>query len=227
MVRRVPWLVGLSILAIAAASVSSGCSDDRERLAEGSGAVAGADSAQSEAGGGGATSDDLGGHGGGGNTITCDCGDERIPRIPLECACDAGLCSTFEEDLVRYQDPGLFGSPYYVLLGTCKDGYRSLSFEEATEQSGRRVFDGEGRMVYDTRVSIGASLPAICGADKPSPSPSVDIGEDPAPECTYCLLAGDDEGAGVPVIGQGGGGGAGAAGEPYYPESRTPRCEPE
>jgi len=146
-----------------------------------------------------------GGAGAGGEE-SCVCGSKLDHgTIPLECACDAGLCTTFEDDLARYQSAPQLGLPYYVLLGTCDDGYRTLRHEEATEQGRQRTYDAEGRMVYDRFDGIS---PSSCVTT---------IGTDPAKNCAYCLVtANDDETSG---------GAAGASGAPFYPESLTAPCD--
>jgi hypothetical protein len=102
--------------------------------------------------------------------------------------------------------------PYYVLLGTCDDGYRTLRYEEATEQGRQRTYDADGRMVYDRFDGISSSS---CVST---------IGMDPAKNCAYCLVTANDEH--VPGIDETSGGAAGASGAPYYPESLTAPCDP-
>lgn len=208
------------------ASVAVGCGRDDDDTGELNGGGAAGSNAESP-GGGGSKSD--GGAGGGdevagaaglageaGNAATCDCGDASHPTVPLECVCEGGVCEpAFESALEEYRTRN-FALPYYVLLGTCADGYRSLSFGEATEQSGRRVFDADGRMVFDRFGGYGGIVPVACGFDNVALG-SVTIGEDLSADCSYCLLRGED--------GDAGGGGAGGAGaDPFYRESSTPPC---
>lgn len=237
--RRV-W-VGASLLLLGA-SVAVGCSGDDDDVGEPSGGGAAGSNADSPGGGGaaGSNTDSPGGGGskidggagaggdmaragglggGAGGAPTCDCGDNvEDAKVPLECVCEGGVCEpSFDEVREKYQG-GKFGTPYYVLLGTCADGYRSLSYEEALENAGRTVFDSDGRMVFDRFSGYGDSVPEACGFEG-SGLGSVTIGEDPSHDCTYCLLDGDDAGS------SGAGGSGGEGGEPHYPESKTPRCE--
>jgi hypothetical protein len=210
-----------------------GCSDDDDALpapaAAGDGGAAGG-SASGAAGAnpkvGGASGGGGAGAGAGG-AITCDCGsDVDAATIPLDCARALGLASTFESDLNLYQNPNRFGWPYYVLLGTCAAGYRTLSFGEALEQDGLRAYDANGDMVYDWFGGYDGRVPDACGFDEEFSLGSVTVGTYPAQDCSYCLLAGHDEGAGG-AGGDGGSGGSGGADtrEPIYPASSTRPCE--
>jgi hypothetical protein len=162
-----------------------------------------------------------GGAGAGGET-TCDCGaDVNAAAIPLACACEAGLCTTFAEDLAMYQRPGHLADPNYVLLGTCDGGYRTLRYEEATEQSRQHTYDADGHMVYDRFGGYGPlDMPKACGFAEQLSLGSVTVGDDSSKNCSYCLVTAHDEGVGE------GAGGAGASASPYYPESLTAPCDP-
>ena len=213
-----------------------GCNDDHDTSAGGKAGGAG-----TTAGGAGTTAGDAGmggkarageagsgeaGSGGVGGASQCDCGsDVNQATVPLSCACAAGLCTSFADDLRKYRAPGRFGLPYYVLLGTCAAGSHTLSFAEATEQSGARTYDANGSMVYDHFTGYDGLLPDACGFEAHFSLGSVTIGEDSDQSCSYCLLAGEDP----PMekeSGAGGAAGANGAGDPYYPESNTPRCDP-
>ena len=114
--------------------------------------------------------------------------------------------------------------PYYVWLGTCAAGYHTLSYDEATEQSGTRTFDSTGRMVYDLFGGYGAA-PEACGFHQDfGPGSLIIGGADPAKACSYCMLARDD---GTPSA-EGGGGAAGAAssGTSTHADLNTPPCDP-
>lgn len=167
-----------------------------------------------------------GGAGGaGGAPASCDCGDDasRV-RVALDCACEHGLCSTFASDLARYQSQNNWGEPYYVLLGTCAQGYRQLRYGEASEQSGTRTYDASGMMVFDQHGGY-YSPPEVCGFDEDEGGlGTITIGsEDPAEACEYCLVVAHDP----RTWGGGGEGGGGEGGAPFYEESLTPPCPPE
>jgi hypothetical protein len=108
-----------------------------------------------------------------------------------------------------------------VLLGTCAAGYHTLSFQEALEQGGERTYDTNGDAIYDRFGGYDGSVPDACGFDEDFGLGTVTIGANPAQNCSYCLLAGHDDGAG----GDGGSGGADTR-EPSYPASLTPPCDP-
>jgi len=231
-------LVLVSALMMMGGGVTAGCSDDdAAAIADGKGGSGGEAAGRAGGGEGGATHA-IGGSGSGGANVggaggapQCDCGsDVDQATIPLSCACAAGLCTTFDEDLAKYQSPNRFGWPYYVLLGTCASGYHTLSYEEALEQGGRRTYDAKGNMVYDSFGGYDGVVPDACGFDDQFSLGSVTIGEDPSQDCSYCLLAGED---GPPQGSEGGAGGlggasGGASGSPdrAYPESNTPPCDP-
>jgi hypothetical protein len=234
------WLLVWGALTLSVGA-SAGCSDDDDSPGSAGTAGSGGAGGKQSVGGtaeGGTAEGGAGGGGGAGGALQCDCGDD-VDRaaVPLECACAAGLCTTFEDDLVTYRS-GRFGSPFYVLLGTCASGYRTLSYQEAFgEQGGRRTYDAQGRMVFDLFGGYSGVVPDACGFDDGFSLGTVTIGEDPSKSCRYCLLAGDDAGADQP--GEGGSGGASAGGAetgdagsgggddggPVYPESNTPRCQ--
>ena len=136
-------------------------------------------------------------------------------HVPLACACAADLCPTFEARLTEYQAPNRFGWPYYVLLGTCADGHRKLRFAEALEQAGESTFDDDGALVYSQFGGYDGEVPAACGFEQEPGLGSITIGEDPAQDCEYCLVAGMDLGAG------------GVGNEPAYQELDTPPCDPK
>jgi len=157
---------------------------------------------------------------------SCDCGtDVDAAKIPLACACEAGLCTTFADDLAKYQRSDYLAFPNYVLLGTCDDGYRTLSYEQATEDARRLTYDADGHMVYDRFDGYGGvEMPKGCGFTTHLSLGSSTVGEDPSKNCSYCLVTANDEH--VPGIGEANGGAGGASGAPYYPQSRTPPCDP-
>ncbi len=157
-----------------------------------------------------------GGEGGGGGAeavAPCDCGDDpNDVHVPLDCACEHDLCSTFADDLELYQTSNVV-RPSYVLLGTCDGGYRTLSYAQAGEQSGTRTYAASGDMVYDSHGGYYPA-PSACGVEGDGLG-HITIGdEDPATGCALCLLVGADDGQG------------GAGGTPYYPELQTPPCTP-
>jgi hypothetical protein len=111
----------------------------------------------------------------------------------------------------------LLGLPFYVRLGTCASGYRTLSYEEACENRGARTYDAAGRLVYSSYGPYG-SAPSVCGPS--SDFADFGIGEtDPARDCTYCIVRQDDGG--------GGEGGQSAAVAECYPQLPTyMQCAP-
>jgi hypothetical protein len=163
------------------------------------------------------------GLGSGAGALSCDCGEDvNQAHIPLDCACSAGLCTTFADDLAAFRETPLrLGAPYYVLLGTCADGKRTLFYSEATEQTGSRTYDADGRMLYKRFRGYDGAVPAACGFDEPFGLGRVTIGEDTARECTQCLLATDDPNP----DGSGGAGGADGDYPGWYPERGTAPCE--
>ncbi|HEX2872758.1 MAG TPA: hypothetical protein VHP33_15960 [Polyangiaceae bacterium] len=215
---------GLLVLAGLAAGLATaaGCADDDAVPASGGTGGAGAGGE-----GGSGTAGKAVSHGGAGagGEATCDCGtDVNVATIPLACACAAGLCTTFAEDLATYLRGQLLAEPNYVLLGTCDDGYRTLSHEEATEQVRKRTYAADGRMVYDYFGGYGGpEMPKACGFTDHLSLGSSTVGEDPSKNCSYCLVTASDE----PVddgAGGAGGAGGGASGSPYYPQSLTAPC---
>jgi hypothetical protein len=179
------------------------------KTSAGDGGVAHTDTgAGGEAGSAGGARPSLGGAPG------CDCRrDDNAAYVPLECACAAGWCTTFERDSAAL--PEQLGWPYYLLLGTCDGGYRRLVYAEALENGGDRTYDARGRMVYRSEGPYSVSVPDACGFEEPFDFGNLVIGEDPAAGCEYCWLAGEASGAG----------GASGAGEPPYPELGTPPCD--
>lgn len=213
------WVAGLAV----GMGATAGCSSDKTTGGTHVGGEGGGGSTAGEAvgqGGARAGAGDVGGAGASGEA-SCDCGtDVNAATIPLACACDAGLCSTFADDLATYQRPGFLAEPNYVLLGTCDDGYRTLRYEEASEQVRRRTYAADGRMVYDDFGGYGPiAMPKSCGFTEHLSLGSSTVGEDPSKNCSYCLVTASDEPVGA------GGAGGGASGSPYYPESLTAPCD--
>lgn len=220
-------IAGLVALLGIVTLTTMGCSDDDDAPAGPKGGSAG-QGAGGEAGANGGTGGTTliggaggqaggAGEGGGAGALACDCSqDDNSAHVPLECACAAGLCSTLEHDLAAY--PESLGEAYYLLLGSCADGYRTLRYEEAQEQGGTRTYDSTGHMVYESRGPY-VSVPTACGFD--FSFGELVIGENPAQGCSYCLVSARDNGEG------GAGGQGGTAGEPAYPESATAPCTPE
>lgn len=151
--------------------------------------------------------------------LSCDCGElVHNAQIPLSCACAAGLCTTFEQDVARYRaEPVRIPSPYYVLLGTCADGYRTIKYENALENSGESTYDADGNLVFRRDRGYEGVVPEACGFETKFLSGNITIGEDPAPECSYCMLVTDDASAN---------GAAGAGNDPRYPARGTAPCDP-
>ena len=232
MSRSLSWGSGVLLVGAVALGVGAiaGCRDDDDVVHAGGGNASVTGTAGRAAGGaGGGAMPGGGGTGAAGaagaaGKLSCDCGsDVNEATIPLDCACAAGLCPTFQQDLATYRSGLYFSLPYYVLLGTCASGYRTLSFEEATEQGGRRTYDSSGRMVHDYLGGYNGVVPDACGFKEHFSFGSVTIGgEDPATSCTYCLVDGNDQ----PSSDAEGGAAGTSAGAPYYPESKTQPCDP-
>jgi len=145
------------------------------------------------------------GGGGGAGADSCDCGDDASDaHVSLQCACSQSLCSTFAEDKAQQT----FASPYYFRLGICAAGYRTLTHEEATEQSRTSTYDADGNLVYASYAGYYSPPPA-CAFERESRLGRVTIGEvDPAETCEYCILAADDP-------------------DGYYQDSSGPKCTAE
>lgn len=146
-----------------------------------------------EAGATGApTQEHAGGQGGGAGAFSCDCGEDvNHTQIPLECA----LRTDLRDDIAYYGEP-FGGTPYYALLGTCANGYRTLYYSQGGERSVQRTYDARGDMVYQRFVGYGFHVPEACGFDDSSAFGDHTVGEERAEDCEECLLATDDPDAG-------------------------------
>jgi hypothetical protein len=210
-------LGAVGVLALSLSAMAAGCSEDGSSTGQNEGGAGAGDGKPDggtvSKGGGGSAGEAVGGSD---SDPSCDCGDDvNDAHVPLECACGSGQCSTFETTLERYRAPSSFGSPFYVLLGSCSGGYRKLVYEEALEQAGESTFDAEGALVYSRFGGYSPTVPEACGfAEAPSLG-AVVIGEDPSQDCDYCL-----------VVAEEGGVGGASNGEPSYPESTTAPCTP-
>lgn len=101
-----------------------------------------------------------------------------------------------------------------MLLGICANGYRTLSYEYALENSVLCTYDAQGQLIFQHTRGYGRPLLQACGFEADGTLGRVTIGEDAARDCSYCLLATDDEGED----------GAGSA-YPSYPAPGSRRCE--
>lgn len=178
-------------LAAVCTALAIGCDDDNDSVASlpdenggvsGDGGTSGAGSDKASPGEGG----------------LCDCGsDPRFVHVPLECAEEHGLITTFEDDLKAFQrGTHQLGIPYYVLHGACDDGYRTLEFSEATENGGVTTYDPLGKLVYRSYGPYSSPNP-VCTHAPDSSFGDFGIGlGNPAQGCTYCLVDSDREGIG-------------------------------
>lgn len=175
--------------------------------------------ANETAGGNMSDSAGAGGKQTGGEQAVCDCGDDPMfIHAPLDCACEAGLCTTLDPNPQFDRDQQFqHGLPYVVLFGRCASGHHVLSHMEACENQGRQVFDENGQLVYSSYGPYG-SPPEVCGP-RDFGTGNFGIGEsDPSESCDYCVLA-EDYGIDDAIQGTGGAadasfGGAGGVGTP-------------
>jgi hypothetical protein len=216
--ERIALLGGVFlVLACSSREESGDASDGAATTAEvgGSGGVSVLVGGNSGAGG---AATDAGGRGGAtGSVENCDCGDLKKPMLSLDCACRQGFCSTFKEDLATYVATDV--RPYCIVLGICAGGLRTLTYEWATEQKLSRTYDSKGALMY-SRLLGYFTTPAACGLETHGDTlGTLTIGsENPASDCSYCLVASDDL---LPA-------GTGAnAGQHYYQGSRYEACEPK
>jgi hypothetical protein len=188
-------------------ALATGCDDESDALAGSpheSGGGASTTGASGGAGGDAGTGKSGAGAGGtGGDSGPCDCGDDpSFVHVPLECAEQHGLITTFQHDLAMYTDEDWqFGSPYYLLHGTCDEGYRTLEFSEAQENAGISTYDPTGNLVYRAYGQYSGPDP-VCTRAPDSNFGNFGIGSvDPAESCTYCLVDSywDDSLGGAPA----------------------------
>ncbi len=191
------WAGWASIAGVCAA-LAVGCSDDASTSSPD--ANGGTGGATDTAGGAAGATDAIGGVAGATEAIGetagavgakgCDCGDNPdFVHVPLECAQQHGLITTFEDDLKDFQDgTHQLGTPYYVLHGACDDGYRTLEFSEATENGGIYSYDSEGNLVYRSYGPYSSPDP-VCIDPPDTNFGDFGIGAvNPAEGCTYCLV---------------------------------------